>query len=387
MLSSFLADASLALDTHGSLEEMLQLVAEQARELIGAECCVATLFEEAQATCAAGRVAHSHRPALDVAVAVARRGGGLRACAARRWVSARCRSGGRRLFAYADAGDGRVPQTWLAASLTALDGTQVGMSSSSTRRTVRSRPRTRRRSSISPRWPPPPWNARGTTASAEFPVHGPAGLEAAGGIAHDLRRIVPAASSGVCAWLMSSNQGREASVSMRPGRTAARCTVGLVPVATLARHCADRGDLPDLGWDVQPPRPSLGLSRSGVHRAHPVGEHDVHVGKRGVVREARAHAGRQVAERPHGSRLVGEARARRGAGPRGHGSGRPRRRGPAVCRTVLKLRAARDGARPAAGLQTLRLWFRPRCRSRRPPRCGGPLRPPSGSPEPAGRPR
>lgn len=42
-LSSFLADASLPLDSSDSLEEMLQLVAEQARELIGVDCCLATL--------------------------------------------------------------------------------------------------------------------------------------------------------------------------------------------------------------------------------------------------------------------------------------------------------------------------------------------------------
>jgi flagellar biosynthesis/type III secretory pathway protein FliH len=40
-LSNFLADASLALNATESLTEMLQLVAEQARELIGAECAVA----------------------------------------------------------------------------------------------------------------------------------------------------------------------------------------------------------------------------------------------------------------------------------------------------------------------------------------------------------
>jgi Phosphoserine phosphatase RsbU, N-terminal domain len=39
-LSSFLGDASLAFTEAESLEEMLQLVAEQARELIGAECCL-----------------------------------------------------------------------------------------------------------------------------------------------------------------------------------------------------------------------------------------------------------------------------------------------------------------------------------------------------------
>jgi len=43
-LSNFLADASLALRSSDSLEEMLQLVAEQARELIGAECCLATVL-------------------------------------------------------------------------------------------------------------------------------------------------------------------------------------------------------------------------------------------------------------------------------------------------------------------------------------------------------
>ena len=36
-LSTFLADASLTLDASGSLEEMLQLVAEQARELVKAD--------------------------------------------------------------------------------------------------------------------------------------------------------------------------------------------------------------------------------------------------------------------------------------------------------------------------------------------------------------
>ena len=43
-LSSLLADASLALDT-GSMDEMLRFVAEQARELTGAACCVAMLVE------------------------------------------------------------------------------------------------------------------------------------------------------------------------------------------------------------------------------------------------------------------------------------------------------------------------------------------------------
>ena len=47
-LSTFLADASLALDASDSLEEMLRLVAEQARELVGADCCVATVAVDGQ---------------------------------------------------------------------------------------------------------------------------------------------------------------------------------------------------------------------------------------------------------------------------------------------------------------------------------------------------
>ena len=42
-LSTFLADASLALDAPGSLEEILQLVAEHARELVGAGRCRAEI--------------------------------------------------------------------------------------------------------------------------------------------------------------------------------------------------------------------------------------------------------------------------------------------------------------------------------------------------------
>jgi hypothetical protein len=47
-LSSFLADASLTLEGSGSIDEMLQLVAEQARELVNAECCVATVAMDGQ---------------------------------------------------------------------------------------------------------------------------------------------------------------------------------------------------------------------------------------------------------------------------------------------------------------------------------------------------
>ncbi len=42
-LSSFLADASLAVDAHHSLIEMLQLLAEQAREIVDADACIVQL--------------------------------------------------------------------------------------------------------------------------------------------------------------------------------------------------------------------------------------------------------------------------------------------------------------------------------------------------------
>jgi hypothetical protein len=47
-LSNFLADASLALGASDSLEEMLQLVAEQARELMSAETCLVRLDLEGE---------------------------------------------------------------------------------------------------------------------------------------------------------------------------------------------------------------------------------------------------------------------------------------------------------------------------------------------------
>jgi hypothetical protein len=57
-LSAFLGDASLALDAEDSLQEMLRLVAEQARELVDADCCVATVIAEGQPR-AAEAVSHS----------------------------------------------------------------------------------------------------------------------------------------------------------------------------------------------------------------------------------------------------------------------------------------------------------------------------------------
>jgi hypothetical protein len=46
-LSNFLTDASLGIDASDTLGEVLQLVAEQARELTGADCCLALLAASA----------------------------------------------------------------------------------------------------------------------------------------------------------------------------------------------------------------------------------------------------------------------------------------------------------------------------------------------------
>jgi GAF domain-containing protein len=125
-LSSFLADASLALDAHDSLEEMLRLVAEQARELVEAECCVVTVAAGGRPRIAEGA---SHPEAdrrwmtfirwLDL-VAIYRlirsSGGSLR-------VAAEQLAG---LPAFGTAARDLPLRGWLAAALTALDGTELG---------------------------------------------------------------------------------------------------------------------------------------------------------------------------------------------------------------------------------------------------------------------
>lgn len=125
-LSSFLADASLVLDGSESIEEMLQLVAEQARELVGAECCLATVTQggqprraEALSTADDERGWAGFVRWLDLfgVYRFIRANGGAVSLAGER-----LRSEAQFL---AEPGDRRV-QRWLAASLTALDGTELG---------------------------------------------------------------------------------------------------------------------------------------------------------------------------------------------------------------------------------------------------------------------
>ncbi len=125
-LSSFLADASLALNASDSLGEMLRLVAEQARELVGAECCLATVAAEGRPRIAEGA---SYSAAdrrwtalvqwldLFAVYEFIRRSGGV------------VRITGEQLadmtqFTTA-AGDAPL-RGWLAAPLTALDGSAMG---------------------------------------------------------------------------------------------------------------------------------------------------------------------------------------------------------------------------------------------------------------------
>lgn len=124
-LSTFLADISLALDASDSLTEVLQLVAEQARELVGAECCVATVAVDGHPRTAEG-VSHPEgdrrwRPFV-------------------RWLDlvaiyklVRLRGGSMRIateeLASIDllrAVSGPPIHGWLAVSLTALDGSELG---------------------------------------------------------------------------------------------------------------------------------------------------------------------------------------------------------------------------------------------------------------------
>jgi Phosphoserine phosphatase RsbU, N-terminal domain len=125
-LSHFLADASLALDAAGSLDEMLRLVVEQARELIPADCCLVETGSLDR------RVRAASHPEDD-----------LRWIAFVRWVNlaelgAVARSTGHptRMGADEIAPRLRVPASgstpdlvlhgWLATPLTALDGKAIG---------------------------------------------------------------------------------------------------------------------------------------------------------------------------------------------------------------------------------------------------------------------
>jgi hypothetical protein len=123
-LSTFLADASLALGAEDALQEMLRLVAEQARELVDADCCVATVTADGQPR-AAEATSHTDDSRWQTLV---------------RWLDLSAtyellrlhggsvRVGGEDLagLPHLRGASGPPPRGWLAASLTALDGSELG---------------------------------------------------------------------------------------------------------------------------------------------------------------------------------------------------------------------------------------------------------------------
>ena len=128
-LSTFLADASLALDAPGSLEEILQLVAEHARELVAADHCRAEIrlldgttigaHAEAAPGVEPASVAPADVAALFAAVAPGR--------PSLRMSSAELAAEPAR-HTLRGAGD-RVPamRSWLVASLRPPHGKEIGL--------------------------------------------------------------------------------------------------------------------------------------------------------------------------------------------------------------------------------------------------------------------
>jgi hypothetical protein len=114
-LSGFLADGSLAVDANASLQEVLQLVAEHALDVVEADACTARL--EAAGGAEAEAIAGAAAPGASVGERFAEL-----------YAELRPRGGPVHLDAAAVAE--RVPDAnvaWLAAPLTALDGRVVGL--------------------------------------------------------------------------------------------------------------------------------------------------------------------------------------------------------------------------------------------------------------------
>jgi hypothetical protein len=128
-LSSFLGDASIALDASSSLAEMLQLVAEHAREVLDADSCLVRLVVDAQeleADAAAERAAAPAR-ASDLSAlfaAVDAPGGSLRMSAAEVTRQRALPTLGPKTH---EAGSATGAGGWLAARLRALDGRDIGL--------------------------------------------------------------------------------------------------------------------------------------------------------------------------------------------------------------------------------------------------------------------
>jgi hypothetical protein len=121
-LSSFFADASLSVDGSESAHEILHLLAEQARELVGGACCVATLSardgvpDARAASYAEDDAAWGARLALSDLSSLEE---SLRSFASVVRADPGDLDPGL-------AGDGARPRSWLAVELTALNGRTIG---------------------------------------------------------------------------------------------------------------------------------------------------------------------------------------------------------------------------------------------------------------------
>ena len=125
-LSTFLADASLALDASDALGEIVQLVAEQARDLVGGACCLTTVALGGAPRSAEGAsytqddrrwAAFVQWLDLVAVYGLLRRSGGV------------VRLAGEQIYGLAPfraAPADRPLHGWLAVSLSALDGGELG---------------------------------------------------------------------------------------------------------------------------------------------------------------------------------------------------------------------------------------------------------------------
>jgi hypothetical protein len=128
-LSTFLADASLALDAPGSVEEILQLVAEHTRELVSAERCRAEIRLPDGVTIVAHAEAEPGTeqlsvPAAEVAALYAAVAPGRRSL---RMSSAELAAEPARRTLEGAGNRVRSMRSWLVASLCAPDGKEVGL--------------------------------------------------------------------------------------------------------------------------------------------------------------------------------------------------------------------------------------------------------------------
>lgn len=129
-LSTFLADASLALDASDSLYELVQLVAEHARELTGAERCAARVALDDDTPAIDAFAVDQHDPGLESQLnelsslyrALEPPTGSLR-------MSSSDLDRHRHAHALTEPKNARAwrPRGWLAAALTALDGRPLGL--------------------------------------------------------------------------------------------------------------------------------------------------------------------------------------------------------------------------------------------------------------------